>query len=81
MARYRVRLARKLKAANCDNPTIQALVRWNTDNAIGIYARYERDDCWNLLRQADAQDATSVQFTALPEIDEMQRVLAIHGPS
>ena len=76
---YRVRLACKLKAARCDNPTIQALVRWNTDQAIAIYARYEREEYWALLQRAEAQDATSVQFTALPEIDEMQRVLARLG--
>ena len=80
---YRVRLACKLKAARCDNPTIQALVRWNTDQAIAVYARYEREEYWHLLQQAASQDATSVQFTALPEsnpdalpeIDEMQRVI------
>ena len=72
---YRVRLACKLKADNCDNPTIQACVRWASDRAVAIYARYERDHYWNLLQGAHRHDATSVQFTALPEIDEMQRVV------
>ena len=72
---YRVRLACKLKACQCDNPTIQAMVRWNTDRAVSIYGRFERDEYWRLLEKARQVDATSVQFTALPEIDEAQRLL------
>ena len=76
---WRVRLACKLKAAGCDNPTIQAMVRWATDQAVSIYARYERDSYWDTLHRAAQQDATSVQFTALPEIDEMLRVVEAMG--
>ena len=76
---WRVRLACKLKAAGCDNQTIQAMVRWATDQAVSIYARYERDSYWDTLHRAAQQDATSVQFTALPEIDEMLRVVEAMG--
>ena len=72
---WRIRLACKLRAAGCDNPTIQALVRWNTDRAIALYARYEREDYWSILQRAGRHDATSVQFTALPELDESHRIL------
>ena len=72
---YRIRLACKLKAAGFDDPTIQRMVRWNTDKAINIYGRPEKEYYWNMLVKADQHDATSVQFTALPEIDEMQRLL------
>ena len=78
---YRVRLACKLKACGCDNPTIQAMVRWNTDRAVSIYGRFEREEYWKLLERAKAVDATSVQFTALPEIDEAQRLLEHLGLS
>ena len=55
------------------------MVRWATDQAVSIYARYERDKYWDTLQNAAQQDATSVQFTALPEIDEMLRVVEAMG--
>ena len=76
---YRIRLACKLKADNCDNPTIQAAVRWRTDEAIAVYARWEREYHHELLERASKHDATSVQFTALPEVDEQQRIVARLG--
>ena len=76
---YRIRLAVLLKADGRDNPTIQAVVRWNTDQAIAVYARFEREYYWGLLQSAARHDATSVQFTALPEIDEQQRIITRLG--
>lgn len=76
---YRIRLACKVKASGCDNPTVQAIVRWNTDKAIAIYARFERDYHWGILQKAAGYDATSVQFTALPEVDEQHRIVARLG--
>ena len=57
------------------------MVRWNTDRAVSIYGRFEREEYWKLLERAKAVDATSVQFTALPEIDEAQRLLEHLGLS
>ena len=70
---YRVRLACKLKAAGKADSDIKAAVRWSSDDALATYARWERADYAAALDAADAKDTTSVQFTALPEIDEGSR--------
>ena len=76
---WRIRLACKLHASGKDHPTIKAAVRWTSDESVAIYARWERDFYLNLLQEADAKDTTSVQFTALPEIDEGRRVIHLMG--
>ena len=76
---YRIRLACQLRAAGFDNPTIQAMVRWSSDEAVAIYARFEREEYWSKLQRAASLDTTSVQFTALPEVDEMQRFIECSG--
>ena len=74
---WRIRLATKLRAANKDDQTIQACVRWVTDKAVKIYGRFEHNFYWTLLQEAKAQDTLSFQISALPEIDESKRVLAM----
>ena len=74
---YRIRLACKLRAAKKDDHTIQACVRWRSTKALDIYARFEPKFYWSLLMDTVQHDATSVEISTLPEIDEGRRLIAL----
>jgi hypothetical protein len=74
---YRVRLACKLRAAKKDDHTIQACVRWRSTKALDIYARFEPKFYWSLLMDTVQHDATSVEISTLPELDEGRRLIAL----
>ena len=76
---WRIRLATRLLAAKVPPEYIQACVRWTSAKSLAIYARFEHDSYWDLLQKARSQDATSFQFSALPEIDFEQRMLSVLG--
>jgi hypothetical protein len=74
---YRIRLACKLRAAKKDDHTIQACVRWRSTKALDIYARFEPRFYWSLLMDTVQHDATSVEISTLPELDEGRRLIAL----
>ena len=80
---YRIRLACRLRAAHKDDHTIQACCRWKTVQSLDTYARFEPDYYWQLLMDADAQDATSEAFRSqtFPEFDEAARLRALQNAS
>ena len=72
---WRIRLASKLMAAGADNPTIQSALRWASESAIAIYAKWEFAEYWKWLHKAKLKDTTAFQMHTLPEIDESRRLL------
>ena len=79
---WRIRLACLLKALGPtnggDSDTIQAALRWKTDQSLRIYARFNRDYYADLLDRAWKNDVRSINVASLPEFGEEQRLLAMH---
>jgi hypothetical protein len=71
---FRIGLASRLKASNCDDATIQACCRWATTTSIRLYARMGRMQYADILDAAAAQQVDSVQAATLwktcPHIDD-----------
>ena len=41
----------------CDNATIQSVLRWASEESVAIYAKWNIDEYWGLLKKAEAQEA------------------------
>ena len=68
---FRIYLACALLAAKVDGPTIQAMLRWRSPEALKLYARWNAGDYADMLKRACAADVTSVRATMwrLPRTD------------
>eukprot|EP00966_Prymnesium_polylepis_P181904 4213928-Prymnesium_polylepis.1 len=77
MHSWRIYLACALLAAGASNGTIQAMLRWRSDEALKIYARINDSEYADLLAKASQATVSSVRTTTLRE--EMQRQGLVDG--
>ena len=67
MHSWRIYLACALLAAGASNGTIQAMLRWRSDEALKIYARINDSDYADLLAKASQAHVSSIRTTTLRE--------------
>ena len=77
MHSWRIYLACALLAAGASNGTIQAMLRWRSDEALKIYARINDSDYADLLAKASQVHVSSIRTTTLRE--EMLRQGLVDG--
>ena len=81
---FRVYIASALLASGSDDATIQAMVRWKTQEACKIYSRIDPIQFGNNLLRASTAEVSSVQARNLPDIDltrQLQALQVNHGPA
>ena len=74
----RISLATHLLKCKVPAATIQALLRWQTDESLRAYARLSTEDCGNMLDRAAKVSIASVQSGNLPLYERFDFFLALH---
>jgi site-specific DNA-cytosine methylase len=74
----RISLATHLLKCNVPAATIQALLRWQTDESLRAYARLSMTDCGQLLDRAARANIATVQTANLPLYEQFDFFLALH---
>ena len=74
----RISLATHLLRCKVNPATIQAILRWQTDESLRAYARLSMMDCAHLLDQAAAASIATVQTPNLPIFEKFDFFLAMH---
>jgi hypothetical protein len=75
---FRIYLACALKAMNCDDSRIKAMVRWVSDKSLRIYARDSKHEYGSWLRRALDADVSCVSVSNLPEMDNDAAFALLH---
>jgi hypothetical protein len=75
---FRIYLACALRAVDCDDSRIKAMVRWVSDQSLRIYARDSRHEYGRWLRKALTADVSCVAVSNLPEMDNDAAFAMLH---
>ena len=74
---FRSGLACMLLAANCKLATIQAMLRWRSEESLRAYARLDPSTYSNLLDRTERSCVTSVQTSNLPLTKQFDLFLSL----
>ena len=74
----RALLAMHLLKCKVPPATIQAMLRWQTDESLRAYARLDMNECGEMLDRAARAVVTSVQTTNMPLYERFDFFLALH---
>ena len=74
----RVSLATHLLKCNVPPATIQAMLRWQTEESLRAYARLSMQDCGHMLDRAAKANIASVQSANMPLYERFDFFLALH---
>ena len=75
---FRSYLATALHAASVKPATIQAMLRWQTDESLRAYSRLSRHEAAKFLDAAANAVVASVQTASVPMYEEFQLFLAMN---
>ena len=76
---FRISLACALLAAKCSNAQIQAVLRWQTEESLRIYARMGVEEQLSLVSQAQLATISAVQSRNLPIFEKFDLFLAMQS--
>jgi hypothetical protein len=74
----RVYLATALHAAGCKPALIQALLRWQTEESLRLYALTSRHEAANLLDKAATANVAAIRSSALPIYEQFDLFVAMN---
>ena len=74
----RISLATHLLRCKVPPATIQAMLRWQTDESLRAYARLSMQDCGAMFDSCAAANIAAVQTTILPLFEKFDFFLALH---
>ena len=75
---FRIHLACALLAKGVKRATIQAMLRWATEESLLAYARMPMQECARLLDMAASACIASVQTSSLPMTEQYELFLSMH---
>ena len=76
---FRISLACALLAAKCSNAQIQAVLRWQTEESLRIYARMGIEEQLSMVSQAQLATISAVQSRNLPIFEKFDLFLAMQS--